>query len=111
VKEIIRGNMIRVSESMLSDRFRLKQLFTVPASGSQIPGHLAEVMELLEEATFAAEKDGVTLSVDREYLRIAMNSTVRLANLISSHNLELKPETCIRLLDRIFRKMIVPFSG
>jgi len=51
------------------------------------------------------------VSVDREYLRIAMNSTVRLANLISSHNLELKPETCIRLLDRIFRKMIVPFSG
>jgi CRISPR/Cas system-associated exonuclease Cas4 (RecB family) len=111
VREIIRGNMIRVSSSMLSDRFRLKQLFTVPASGSQIPGHLSEVMELLEEATFAAEKEGVTLSVDREYLRIAMNSTVRLANLISSHNLELKPETCIRLLDRIFRKMIVPFSG
>ncbi len=111
VKEIIRGNMIRVSAPMLSERFPLKRLFTVPATGSQIPGHLAEVMELLEEATFAAEKEGVSLSVDREYLRIAMNSTVRLANLISSHNLELKPETCIRLLDRIFRKMIVPFSG
>jgi CRISPR/Cas system-associated exonuclease Cas4 (RecB family) len=111
VKEIIRGNMIRVSASMLSGRFPLKQLFTVPETGSQIPGHLAEIMELLEEATFAAEKEGVTLSADREYLRIAMNSTVRLANLISSHNLELKPETCIRLLDRIFRKMIVPFSG
>jgi CRISPR/Cas system-associated exonuclease Cas4 (RecB family) len=111
VREIIRGNMIRVSASMLSERFSLKQLFSVPSTGSEIPGHLAEVMELLEEATFAAEKEGITLSVDREYLRIAMNSTVRLANLISSHNLELKPETCIRLLDRIFRKMIVPFSG
>ncbi len=111
VREIIKGNMIRVSSEVLSDRFRLKQLFTVPASGAEIPGHLAAVMEMLEEATFVAEKEGMTLSVDREYLRMAMSSTVRLANLISSYNLDLKFDTCIRLLDRVFRKMIVPFSG
>lgn len=111
VREIIKGNMIRVSADSLTDRFRLKQLFRVPARGSEIPGHLAAVMEMLEEATFTAEKEGLTLSVDREYLRMAMSSTVRLANLIGSYNLDLKPDTCIRLLDRVFKKMIVPFSG
>ncbi len=111
VREIIKGNMIRVSSAVLSDRFRLKQLFAVPERGSEIPGHLAAVMEMLEEATFTAEKEGLTLSVDREYLRMAMSSMVRLANLISSYKLDLKPDTCIRLLDRVFRKMIVPFSG
>jgi len=111
VREIIKGNMIRVNASLLNERFGLKQLFSVPAGGPEIPEHLAAVMENLEEASFTAEKDGVSLSVDREYLRMAINSTVRLANLIRSYSLDLKPDTSLRLLDRVFRKMIVPFSG
>ncbi len=110
-RDIIKGNMIRVNASMLTERFRLDFLFRVPEAGTEIPEHLASVMERLESATFTAEEEGLKLSTDREYLRIAMSSTLRLANLIRSYGLELKPETCIRLLDRLFRKMIVPFSG
>ncbi len=111
IKEIITGNMVRVPESLLSARFRIKELFFVPPDGSAIPEHLAAVMGQLEEATFEAEEDGMRLSTDREYLRAAMNSTTRLANLIRSYNPGMKPETGLRLLDRVFRKMIVPFSG
>jgi RecB family exonuclease len=111
IREIISSNMIRVPASVLTGRFRMKDLFHVPPEGRAIPGHLASVMSVLEEATFNAEEDGMKLSTDREYLRAAINSTLRLANLISSYNLDLKPETSLRLLDRVFRKMIVPFSG
>ncbi len=111
IREIIRGNMIRVPETVLTDRFRMKELFFVPTDGSAIPEHLATVMGKLEEATFAAEDHGLKLSADREYLRAAMNSTTRLANLIRNYNPGMKPETGLRLLDRVFRKMIVPFSG
>ncbi|MCK7533776.1 MAG: hypothetical protein MZV63_23480 [Marinilabiliales bacterium] len=51
------------------------------------------------------------MSIDREYLRMAMSSTGMLANLMHSYNLELKTDTCIRFLDRVFRKLKVPFSG
>lgn len=111
VKEIIKGNMIRVTAAMLAERFRLDYLFRVPEGGAGIPDHLASVMARLEEATYAAEEQGMKLSTDREYLRMAMGSTVRLSNLIRSYDLNLMPETCLRLLDRLFRKMIVPFSG
>ena len=111
VKEIIKGNMIRVTAAMLAERFRLDYLFRVPEGGAGIPDHLASVMARLEEATYAAEEQGMKLSTDREYLRMAMGSTVRLSNLIRSYDLDLMPETCLRLLDRLFRKMIVPFSG
>jgi hypothetical protein len=86
VREIIKGNMIRVPEAMLTTRFRMKELFFVPADGSAIPQHLASVMGQLEDATFTAEEEGIKLSTDREYLRAAMNSTTRLANLIRSYN-------------------------
>ena len=111
VREIIRGNMTRVPGALLTDRFSMKELFFVPADGSAIPDHLVSVMGQLEEATFAAEEEGMKLSTDREYLRAAMNNTTRLANLIRSYNPVMKPETGLRLLDRVFRKMIVPFSG
>ena len=111
VREIIKGNMIRVSGSVLTERFRSGFLFEVPEGGAQIPEHLASVMERLEEATFAAEEEGLKLSTDREYLRMAMSSTIRLVNLIRKYSLDLKPDTALRLLDRLFRKMIVPFSG
>jgi CRISPR/Cas system-associated exonuclease Cas4 (RecB family) len=70
-------------------------------------------MEMIEAATFEAETgdEGIKLSTDREYLRMAMSSTVRLSNLIRTYNLDLKTDTCIRLLDRVLRKLIVPFSG
>ncbi|MCK7531643.1 MAG: hypothetical protein MZV63_11720 [Marinilabiliales bacterium] len=100
-----------MSEAMLTSALPLKSLFRVPAAGPEIPEHLTQVMEMLEAATFEAEGEGMTLSTDREYLRMAMSSTVRLANLIRTYNLDLKTDTCIRLLDRIFRKLIVPFSG
>ena len=111
VREIIKGNMIRVSASMLTERFRTGFLFEVPEGGAQIPEHLASVMARLEEATFTAEEEGMKLSTDREYLRMAMSSTMRLANLIRKYSLDLRPDTALRLLDRLFRKMIVPFSG
>ncbi len=111
ISAIVSGNMIRVSEAMLSSSLPLKRLFAVPAAGTEIPEHLTGVMEMIEAATFEAESEGMTLSTDREYLRIAMSSTVRLANLFRTYNLELKTDTCIRLLDRVFRKLIVPFSG
>ncbi len=111
VLEIVRGNMIRVTANMLIGRLQMKQLFTVPADGPGVLDYLATVMELLEEATFAAEEEGLKLSIDREYLRMAMKSTIRLANLVREYNLNMQADTCIRLLDRLFRKLVVPFSG
>lgn len=111
ISDIVSGNMIRVTETMLTGSLPLKKLFAVPASGPEIPEHLTGVMEMIEAATFDAESEGMTLSTDREYLRMAISSTVRLANLIRTYNLELKTDTCIRLLERVFRKLIVPFSG
>ena len=111
ITAIVSGNMIRVSEAMLTASLPLKRLFAVPATGTEIPEHLTGVMEMIEAATFDAESEGMKLSTDREYLRIAMSSTVRLANLIRIYNPGLKTETCIRLLERVFRKLIVPFSG
>lgn len=111
ITTIVSGNMIRVSEAMLTASLPLKRLFEVPAAGTEIPELLTGVMEMIEAATFDAETEGMTLSTDREYLRMAMSSTVRLANLFRTYNFELKTETCIRLLDRVFRKLIVPFSG
>ncbi len=111
VSEIIRGNMIRVNAAMLAESLQIGQFFTVPEDGAGVPEYLVSVMERLEEATFAAENEGVRFSIDREYLRMAMNSTVRLANRIRTYNLNLKSDTCMRLLDRVFRKLIVPFSG
>ena len=111
VAEIISGNMIRVDMEFLISRLPLKKLFTVPADGAALPDHLVSVMEMIETATFGTEDEGKGMSIDREYLRMAMSSTGMLANLIHSYNLDLKTDTCIRFLDRVFRKLKVPFSG
>ncbi len=111
ISRIVSGNMIRVSDVMLNEALPVKNLFTVPANGPGIAEYLTEVMELIEAATFDAESDGMVLSTDREYLRMAMSSTVRLSNLIRAYDLDIKTDTCIRLIDRIFRKLMVPFSG
>lgn len=111
IRKIISGNMIRVGAGILSGERSSGRLFEVPAEGAALPGYLTGVMEMLEEATFSAESEGVSYSTDREYLRMAITATVRISNLIGSHSLELGHDTCIRLLDRIFRRMIIPFSG
>jgi CRISPR/Cas system-associated exonuclease Cas4 (RecB family) len=111
VSEIISGNMIRIDSDFLTSRLPLKVLFQVPPDGSSLPQHLVHVMQMIESATFEPREDTGSMSVDREYLRMAINGTGRLANLIQLYNLDLKTDTCIRLLDRVFRKLIVPFSG
>ncbi len=113
ITRIITGNMIRVGEAMLLSHLPMKGLLPVPVTGPEVPAYLTAVMEMIEGATFDAEAgdEGIILSTDREYLRMAMSSTVRLANLITTYNLDMKSDTCIRLLDRILRKLIVPFSG
>ena len=111
VTEIISGNMMRIDKDFLISRLPLKKLFTVPAYGAALPDHLVSVMEMIETATFKTQDDGKGMSIDREYLRMAMSSTGMLANLMHSYNLDLKTDTCIRFLDRVFRKLKVPFSG
>ncbi len=111
VTEIILKNMIRIDAELLISRLPLKRLFIVPAAGADLPDHLVSVMEMIETATFKAEEAGTTMNIDREYLRMAMKATGMLANLMHSYNLDLKADTCIRFLDRVFRKLKVPFSG
>jgi len=103
--------MMRIDKDFLISRLPLKKLFEVPADGAALPDHLVSVMEMIETATFKTQDDGKGMSIDREYLRMAMSSTGMLANLMHSYNLDLKTDTCIRFLDRVFRKLKVPFSG
>jgi hypothetical protein len=111
VTEIISGNMIRIDAEFLISRLSMKELFTVPSDGTALADHLVSVMEMIEDETFKVHKEDSMMSVDREYLRMAMTATGRLANLIHDYKIGLKTDTCIRLLDRLFRKLIVPFSG
>ncbi|MCU0378422.1 MAG: PD-(D/E)XK nuclease family protein [Bacteroidales bacterium] len=111
VNRIFSGNMIRIDAGLITSELSLGRIFTLPSSGSELPGHLVTIMEMIENATYSAQEENRSLSIDREYLRMAMAATGKLANLIQSYQLELKPETCIRFLDRVFRKLIVPFSG
>jgi CRISPR/Cas system-associated exonuclease Cas4 (RecB family) len=111
VSEIIEGNMIRIEADFLVSRLPLKMLFTVPADGSGLPRHLVAIMQMIESASFRAQEEGSSMSVDREYLRMAMNGTGKLANLIETYEPDLKTDTSIRFLDRVFRKLMVPFSG
>jgi len=109
---IISGNMIRVTGEMLRSRLPLGILFDIPAGGSDLPRFLSAVMEAIEEATFTSEHENeLTLSADREYLRMAVSSMTRIDNLIISYSLNLNIDTCIRLIDRILRRLVVPFSG
>ncbi len=45
-------------------------------------------MEMIETATFEMQDNGKGMSIDREYLRMAMSSTGMLANLMHSYNLD-----------------------
>ena len=111
IDEIIKGNMIRVDAGLLSQDLPVKEIFAVPAEGSSVPAYMTRILALIEEATFVAADEKQTFSADREYIRMAMKSTVRLGNLIASYSLDLQVATCLRLIDRVLRKLIVPFSG
>ena len=111
IDEIISGNMIRVDAGQLSQNLPVAELFAVPAEGSSIPGYLIRTLAVIEEATFTAAEEKRTFSADREYIRMASRSIVRIGNLITSYGLELQVATCLRLIDRVLRKLIVPFSG
>ena len=95
----------------LSQNLPVAEIFAVPAEGSSIPGYLTRTLAVIEEATFTAAEEKRTFSADREYIRMASRSTVRIGNLITSYGLELQVATCLRLIDRVLRKLIVPFSG
>lgn len=111
IDEIISGNMIRVDADLISGDLPVNEIFAVPVQGPSVPGWLSRVLTMMEEATFSAGDEKRTFSTDREYIRMAMSSTVSLGNLITSYNLDLSIATCLRLIDRVFRKLIVPFSG
>lgn len=110
--EIIRRNMIRVDRAMLLETVRFSWLLSIPAGGAELPEHLAYVIEKLEDATFRVEEEGgASMSTDREYMRMAMSGAIRLANLFRSYDMQMRIETSARLLERYFRKMMVPFAG
>jgi hypothetical protein len=111
IDKIISGNMIRVDVKLLLQSLPVNEIFDVPAAGSSVPGYLTRVLAKVEEATFNAGEEKRTFSADREYIRMAMRSTVRIGNLIASYSLDLQIATCLRLIDRVLRKLIVPFSG
>ncbi len=115
IRKVIEGNIVRLNAAMLTEELAASELFEVPAEGADIPGHLTRVMTMLEEATFKAEADDdddeVSFSTDREYLRMAAAATMKVSNLMAGHALVLKRETCLRLLDRIYRRLTIPFSG
>jgi CRISPR/Cas system-associated exonuclease Cas4 (RecB family) len=111
VSDIITGNMIRVDSAILCSGHTYDILFAVPSSGSGLPAHLVNVMEMIEGVTYNIPGERSLMSIDREYLRMAMTATGRLANLLRASDIELNTETAIRFLDRVFRKLVVPFSG
>ncbi len=111
ISEMIKGNMIRIDSDFLSGRLPVRDLFMIPAEGAQFPAYLTGVLEMLESGTFDAPVSKREMSIDREYIRLASAETVKLGNLISEYFLELNTDTCIRLIDRVFKRLIVPFSG
>lgn len=111
ITAIISGNMLRVSEELLDGITPFKGAFIFPSAGSALPVHLKELLEEVEKATYIADNEQTRLSTDREYLRMAIMETVRISNLINAYNTEISSETCIRLIDRIYRRLVVPFSG
>lgn len=111
VTEMISGNMVRVDMEYLSARISTIMLFGIPDDGAAFPDYLLHILQMLEEKTFKAPVDNREMSIDREYIRLAMAETGKLMNLIRDTRLQLKVDTCIRLIDRVFKRLIVPFSG
>jgi len=109
--EIIAGNMIRVEQSYISGKLPGCNMFAIPSDVKQYPSYLVRILNTLYENSFDNGADKGIMSVDREYMRLAIGEAGKLQNLINSYNLELKIDTCIRLIDRVFKRLIVPFSG
>ena len=111
IAEVIKGNMIRIDTDFLAERLGTAELFLIPDGGAAFPGYLTGILGRLESGTYGAPVSKHEMSIDREYIRMAMAETRKLENLIGEYFMELKIETCIRLIDRVFKRLIVPFSG
>lgn len=111
ISEIIEGNMIRVDNDFLAGKLGNAELFLIPDAGADFPGYLTGILIRLESGTYNAPVSRHEMSIDREYIRMALAETRKLQNLIGEYFLEMKTETCIRLIDRVFKRLIVPFSG
>lgn len=109
--EIISGNMVRVEQSYLAQKLPAGYLFDLPVEAKLFPGYLINILTKLYENSYGADSERGIMSVDREYMRLAISEAGKLRNLILAYNLNLKIDTCIRLIDRVFKKLIVPFSG
>jgi|WetSurMetagenome_2_1015567.scaffolds.fasta_scaffold03447_2 hypothetical protein len=110
-REIVSGNMIRVGQKFLAERLPDSELFSVPENVSEYPAYLLRTLTILYENSYNADPRRGIMSIDREYMRMAMNEGGKLRNLMAQYNFSLKIDTCIRLVDRVFKRLIVPFSG
>lgn len=111
ISEMIAGNMIRVDTDFLADKLSNAELFLIPDGGADFPAYLTGILSRLESGTYGAPVPKHEMSIDREYIRMALAETRKLENLIGEYFLEMKAETCIRLIDRVLKQLIVPFSG
>jgi hypothetical protein len=109
--EIVSGNMIRVEQKFLAEKLNGCELFSVPFNVNEYPSYLLRILTILYENSYNVDPGRGIMSIDREYMRMAMNEGGKLCNLITKHNFNLKIDTCIRLFDRVFKRLIVPFSG
>jgi CRISPR/Cas system-associated exonuclease Cas4 (RecB family) len=109
--EIISGNMIRVGQKYLAEKMAGCEVFDVPENVNDYPAYLLKILTVLYENSFGTNPGRGIMSIDREYMRMSMNEGGKLRNLIAEHGFSLKIDTCIRLMDRIFKRLIVPFSG
>jgi hypothetical protein len=103
--------MIRVDTDFLDSIPGYAELFMIPDNGAEFPAYLTGILSRLESGTYGLPVPKHEMSIDREYIRMALAETRKLENLIREYFLEMKTETCIRLIDRVFKRLIVPFSG
>lgn len=109
--EIVSRNMIRTDTEFLAGKLPYPELFMVPESGEKYPSFLFAVLLKIENLLQDLRADGHQPVTDIEYVRLAMSETGKLINLMEETGLRLRTDTCIRLIDRILRKLMVPFSG
>jgi hypothetical protein len=111
VSDIIVKNMLKVEQKYLYEKLPSIQLFNIPEDVLQYPAYIISLLTTLYENSYDTTREKGVMSTDREYMRLAIREAGKLRNLLIKHNLTLKIDTCIRLIDRIFKRLIVPFSG
>ncbi len=111
VSEIISKNMIRVGQKYLTEKIPSISIFDIPHDVMKYPAYIITLLTSLYENSFNTDQEKGVMSTDREYMRLAIGEAGKLRNLLVTHNLILKIDTCIRLIDRVFKRLIVPFSG